>query len=230
MDIRTTLFGGASNLFGEPTADAVFSAGLSTSVQANELIVTGLQRDLDRLNGYNVDLSPSRKQELEDLQAQIGRINERAGPDGVLTDSDAIERTELYQDAYKILGKNYVDVKKDDKLTSLMQQVDDLLEPKLRGAAKARLERLRNMETHLLGTYEKGSTSRTTVRQIQNLQVQISNLTPPNKLSSLSNTERADYNALVNEINERAGTDLLLNSRDRLKAEQIQASIDRFGG
>lgn len=227
---RTALFGTSDALFGAPTADAIYSAGLSTSIQANDLIVKGLQRDLDRLNGYKVDLPPAQQKELEDLQAQIGRINERADPDGVLSDSDATDRTELYQDAYKILGKDYVDVKKDSTLTNLMQKVDDLLEPKLRGAQKARLERLRTLETNFLNDYEKGSTSNAQMRQIRNIQVQIRELTPPRQLSQLSNTERADYNNLVKQINEKSGTDLLLNTRDRLKAEQIQSSIDRFSG
>ncbi len=226
---RAALFGSSDALFGAPTADALFSAGLSTSVQANDLIVKSLQRDLDRLNGYKVDLSPSEQDRLASLQEQIGRINERASPDGVLSDSDATERTELYQKAYAILGKDYVDVKKDSTLTELMQKVDDLLEPKLRGAQKARLDRLRTLEANFLNDYDPGTVSNAKMQQIRNIQVQIRELTPPRKISTLSVTERADYNSLVEQINEKAGTDLLLNTRDRLKAEQIQATIDSFG-
>ena len=224
----SALFGNSDAIFGPATADALFSAGLSTSIQANVLIVKGLQRDLDRLNGYKVDLPPAQKEELEQLQARIGRINERAGPDGVLTDRDAAERTELYQDAYKILGKDYVDVKKDSTLNGLMAKVDTLLEPKLRGAQKTRLDKLRSLESSMMADYQENPNNKLRVNQLRSIQLQIRELTTPRKMTQLSNTERADYNSLVQQINEKAGTDLLLNSTDRLKAEKIQDTIDQL--
>ncbi len=230
MDVRTTLFGSSSDFFGPATADALFSAGLANGVQANELIVASLQRDLDRLNGYRVDLPPSEQQELASLQEKIGRINGRVRPDGTLSASDADERARLYRDAYKILGKDYVEVKNDRYLSELMQKVDTLLEPRLQGEQKARLERLRAMEANLLGSFEPGNTSASSINHIRNIQTQIRELTPPRKMSQLSVTEKADYNRLVNQINTKAGTDLLLNSVDRLKAEKIQDTIIQFGG
>lgn len=224
----SAFFGNSDAFFGPATADALFSAGLSTSIQANDLIVKGLQRDLDRLNGYKVDLPPAQKEELEQLQARIGRINERAGPDGVLTDRDAAERTELYQEAYKILGKDYVDVKKDSTLNGLMAKVDTLLEPKLRGAQKTRLDKLRSLESSMMADYQENPNNKLRVNQLRSIQLQIRELTTPRKMTQLSNTERADYNNLVQQINEKAGTDLLLNSTDRLKAEKIQDTIDQL--
>ncbi len=230
MDVRTTLFGSSSDFFGPATADALFSAGLANGVQANELIVASLQRDLDRLNGYRVDLPPSEQQELTSLQERIGRINERVRPDGTLSTSDADERAKLYRDAYKILGKDYVEVKNDRALSELMQKVDKLLEPRLQGEQKSRLERLRAMEANLLENFDTGNSNRLAINHIRNIQTQIRELTPPRKMSQLSVTEKADYNNLVNQINTKAGTDLLLNSVDRLKAEKIQDTIVQFGG
>jgi len=230
MDVRTTLFGNSSNFFGPATADAMFSAGLVNGVQANELIVNSLQRDLDRLNGYRVDLPPSQKEELADLQDQIGRINERVRPDGTLSSSDADERAKLYQDAYKILGKDYVEVKSDKALSELMEKVDKLLEPRLQGGQKARLERLRALEASQLESFDPSKTSKSSINYIRNIQIQIRDLTPPRKMSQLSVTEKADYNRLVEQINTKAGTDLLLNSVDREKAEKIQDTIYQFGG
>ena len=230
MDIRTTFFGDSSNFFGPPTADALFSPALVNGVQANELIVAGLQRDLDRLNGYRVDLPPSQKEELANLQDQIGRINQRVRPDGTLSPSDADERAKLYQDAYKILGKDYVEVKSDKALSELMQKVDKLLEPKLHGPQKARLERLRAMEASLLDSFDPSTSSKFSVNYIRNIQTQIRDLTPPRRMTQLSVTEKADYNRLVDQINTKAGTKLLLNSTDREKAEKIQDTMAQFGG
>jgi hypothetical protein len=230
MDIRTTFFGDASNFFGPPTGDALLSAGLANAVDANALIVASLQRDLDRLNGYRVDLPPSQKEELASLQDQIGRINERVRPDGTLSTSDADERAKLYRDAYKILGKDYVEVKSDKALSELMEKVDKLLEPRLQGEQKARLERLRALEASQLASFEPGKTSASSINYIRNIQAQIRELTPPRKMNQLSVPEKADYNRLVNQINTTAGTDLLLNSVDREKAEKIQETINQFGG
>ncbi len=225
---RSALFGNSDVFFGAPTANAVFAPSLQKSFEANDLIAKGLKRDLDRLNGFKVDLTPSEKKELDQLQERIGRIAQRADPNGVLSDADARERQKLYQKAYKIMGKDYVDVKSDSKLKELMAKVDTLLEPKLRGPQAARLKQLRKLEENMLGGYEKGKTSNARINQIRNIQTQIRELTPPRKMTELSNSEKADYNKLVNEINKRAGSKLLLNSRDRARAEQIEASMARF--
>lgn len=202
----------------------IFAALAPQTADQNAVIATSLERELNRVQGYKVDLTPAESKRLASLQNQISRLEEKAGPDG-LSVSQFNDRAELFREANAILGKEYVDVEADPVLKELVARVDTLLEPKLRGAQKKRLDNLRNLETKYLERFYAGTTSAALARQIGNVKLQIQTLTQPRKMAELSPSERRDYDALVTTINARAGTEFLLPSDRKGRAEEIQKTI-----
>lgn len=221
-----SLFSSASDIFGSGDAGSVFAAGSGStgSGEAVRAALKGLERELNRLLGYKSDYTPGQKKRLETLQTRIAGIEKQATAKGFTADQLA-ERAELYREAYRIMGKDYVDVAGNDELQALTDQVDALLEPKLHGARKERLERLRKLEDTCLNALVANPDNETARARLRNVKVQIGKLVPPRAISRLSPGERRDYDALVDRINALANTDYLLTSRTRIRVEQIRASM-----
>lgn len=219
----TSLFSQASDIFGKADAQTIFSSTTGQGVGAMDLTVKALDREINRLLGFKTDFTPGEQKRLDNLQAKIGKISEKAEA-GTLNVSDLKERAELYQEAYRIMGKDYVDVEGNDEIQALTDKVDALLEPRLRGARKKRLEQLRKMEENYLNQRVERPDSETTSLRLRNVKQQISRLTPPRDISDLSPAERRDYDDLVARINALAEQEYLLPAKKRIRVEELQAS------
>lgn len=221
----------ANSIFGTlelGKAEDVFTIRASAGINTNEIMQTALKRDLDRLNGFRTDITPAKAKQLTKLRSDIARIEQNASPDG-LNEKEINERASLFRQANEILGKPYVNVRADRVLSNLVDQVDALLEPKLQGAQKRRLENLRSLEEKYLDAFLGGNKSRALRQQLTNVQSQVSSLTPPRKMNELTSRERQQYDALVAQINDRAGSEYLLPSRKKARAESIQAAMSKLG-
>lgn len=215
-----------------PTIDysaQIFSASLGNSADKNALTLKALERDIKRLQGLKVDITPADAKQLAKLEDEIKRIEKRAGPDG-LSSSDIETRSELYRDAFKILGKEFVDLEADQTLKNLSKAVDKLLEPKLVGEKNDRLERLRRLSNNLEVAFIGGNRSKTLLTQLANVQKQISDLVPPRLISELSLSDKRAYDILVAKVNERAGVEMILPAKKREQIEKIQSVMSQLGG
>lgn len=195
----------------------------------NQLVSQGLEKEIQRLQGFKTNLGAPQLKRLAEVKAEIQNIeskfNSLSMPDYIKA-----KHTRLNEEAYKILGKTYVDVEADPKLDAVKSKIDALLEPQLRGAKKTRLDNLRKYEKNLQGQFFQSPNNTTLLRQISNVGKQIANLVPPRLISELTPAERRTYDGLVKELNTKAGTEVYQNSTTQLKIENIQKTIGRFGG
>lgn len=219
-----SLFGSADNLFGGAGANSIFTGSDANSGEAVRASLKGLERELNRLLGFKSDFPPAQKKRLDQLQTEIAAIEKR-GKDKGLDENEAKRRAERYQEAYAIMGKDYVDIGENEQLQALSDKVDALLEPRLQGAKKQRLERLRKLEDSFLDALGNNPKNETARRQLRNVKVQIGRLIPPRQISELSLSERREYDDLVEQINKMAGTEFLLESKKRMRADKIRASM-----
>lgn len=202
----------------------VFTVNQSSGADSNQLLAQSMKREIDRLQGYKTNLTPAQTNKLARLQGDIERLEARAGPDGLSLDQRD-DRAEMYREANEILGKPYVDVDADPELAGMIEQVDRLLEPRHQGAKKKRLENLRGLEEKLYDSYFAGNTSNALARQLANVKNQIARLTQPRPMNELSPGERRDYDALVDKVNARAGSEYLMPSGKRARAEALQKQM-----
>jgi len=207
----------------------IFAATQGNAADKNALTLKAFERDIKRLQGLKVDITPADAKQLAKLEDEIKRIEKRAGPEGLST-SDIETRAELYRDAFKILGKEFVDLEADETLKNLSKAVDQLLEPKLIGEKKDRLERLRRLSNNLEVAFIGGNRSKILLTQLANVQKQISDLVPPRLISDLSLSDKRAYDILVTKVNERAGVEMILPANKREQIEKIQSVMSQLGG
>lgn len=217
----------ASEIFKTPSdpAASVFSASQARP-EGSQLLIRSLEKDIQRIQGFKTQLSPSKARRLAEIRAELQDIKPSNQPQvKALREAKKIE---LNTEAYKILGKKFVDIDADPTLKQIKKDIDALLEPPLRGEKKARLERLRKLEQTALAEVLKRP-GLTTLRSLDTIVRQILILTPPRLIGELSSAERREYDRLVAEGNAHAGTEVFLPSKKELKIERIQATIARLG-
>lgn len=223
-----SLFGDGSILPGGNTdPSAVFDRQGSDARQALQLAAGGIKREIDRLGGFKTDIQPAQKKRLADLQAQISAIDAKAS-DGSLDPNDLERRAERLQEAFRILGKDFVNIEDNPELQALNEKVDKLLEPELRGAPLKRLEALRKLEESTLDAIERNPKNETNRTLLRNIKKQISQLLPPRQISKLSVEERRQYDDLVEQVNALAGTEFLLGSKKRIRIATLQTSLNQI--
>lgn len=222
------LFGGggssAESLFAI-TSTATASAGVQ--VDANQMVLKGIQDEIDRTLGYRTDLSVTEKQKLADLQTEIGQYNETAQARS-LTQAELGERGDLYIEAYAILGKDYVDVAADEFLTEKSDELSDLMARKPVGAEAKQLERLETMRDGIYSRIEDLGESGAEIyyRQIRSISARISELTAPRDITELSAEEIRQHDEIADEINDYAGQELQIKSDKRLKIARLQKTME----
>ena len=222
---------GADDIFGTNGTNTILTANIqatsSITVDKNQMILKGLQDEIDRTMGFRTDLTVAEKQKLADLQGKITDL-EKLAQERRLTSPEIKKRADLYIQSYKILGKDYVDVESDTFLKEKSAAIDELLAPELKGEPAKRLASLKKLKSRLEARVaDRGeSVPETLLNQIRSVNKQISNLTTPRKMSELSVTEQREYDSLVKEVNGHAGQELLLDSKKKLKIERLQRTID----
>lgn len=207
----------------------IFGATQGNQADKNALTLKAMERDIKRLQGLKVDITPADAKQLAKFQDEIQRIEKRAGPGGLST-SEIKDRAAAYRGAFKILGKEFVDLESDLTLKNLSKAVDKLLEPKLVGEKKSRLERLRRLSNNLEVAFIGGNRSKILLNQLVNVQKQISDLVPPRLISELSTGDQRAYDILVEKVNARAGVEMILPANRRLQIEKLQSTMAQFGG
>lgn len=224
----------AAAIFGNTQVFATaspFNAGSGPDVERQRLetLINAQVRERERLQGFRTDLQPDQRRELDRLQTRIAEIESEASGGGLSADQ-VTERADLFLEAFAILGKDFVDIENDENLSPINDQIETLLEPELRGAPKKRLESLRSLKAALEAQIADGNSSNAVTSQFTNVVRQIDSLVPARLQSELSPAERREYDALVEQANEIAGTEVLQDSRTQQRIEELQESIDTLQG
>jgi len=201
------------------------SGGGNDSARAAKLSIGAMEREVKRIRGYKLELTPADNDRLAKLQERIEQINKRAS-DGSVRADELDERTELYREADSILGKPSADVETDGTIEDLGVKIHDLLLPRLNRVDARRLETLETLRNGLTAQLDENPDSRTARKQYQNVSRQIKKLTPPRQIHQLSVAERREYDDLVEQVNNHAGAKLELNSRDSMRVYQLEQSIE----
>ena len=235
-ETATAIFGPAAdvqNFFGSTSPQAIVSVAQAASgapdQQVANSIVTAQKREINRIRGFKVDLTPIDTQKLVELREEIQAIDDKINR-GVVRPDELEERAEKLEEADVILGKPIVDVEADETLAGYNSLRVAILEPKLDGATARRVEyfeRVRDsIETQLNANPGRQSLQilfRAAVNQIDTLK-------PLRSPSDLSPTERKVYDDVVELINDHAGVKIALTARESDRVEALEASIARFEG
>ncbi len=218
-----------SDIFGGGTADSIFSIGVSgggnEGQQAAKVAVEAAETEINRIRGYKLRLTPADKQRLGKIQEEITAIDEKARA-GTIRPDEIEARSELFREADEIIGKPSANVEADETLEDYRQQIDDLLAPRLDGAKKRRLETLEKFKLSLEDQISEGDESAITRNRLVNVNKQITDITPPRRIQDLSTSEKAEYNRLVQQVNDYAGAKLVLNARESIRVYNLQKTID----
>ncbi len=220
----------ATDFFGGRTADSVFSIGVSgggatDSQLAAKAIIASNEREINRIRGYKVQLTPSDNQRLRVLRDKILTINERA-TNATASGKDFEDRIKYLAEADKILGKPSADIEADDILATLRKKIDDLLAPKLSPAVERRVKTLETLKASFEAKVARNVENRTPQLQLQNVTRQILKLTPARSISQLSVAEKREYDELARLTNLHVGDKLVLNSREAIRVADLQTSIN----
>lgn len=229
----TDVFGGGKSA---DSLIAITSSATSASgvqVAPDQMILKGIQDEIDRTLGYRTNLSVAEKQQLADLQSKIGGLNESAQTRS-LTESELTERGDYYVEAYAILGKDYVDVAADSFLQAKTDELSTLMATKPKGADAKRLERLEIMRDRITDRVSELGASGADIyyQQARSISAQINKLTAPRSITDLSREELRTHDEIADAINEHAGQELQITSDKRLKIARLQMTMEmiRQGG
>ncbi len=222
----------ATTILGGGSTDSLFVAGQGSSVtpaqQAAKAVVDASKREINRIKGYKLVLTPAEKHRLAEIQKKIVAIQKKASA-GTVRKDELDDKTELLKEADRIIGKptanTQTDEETDQKLADLAQKVQLLLNPKLDPATEQRVNNLikikKNIETSLSANPE----SATLRAQFQNVAKLVEQLNPPRPISSLSVSEKKEYDDLAEQINATAGAHIQLSARDSIRVAALEDTI-----
>lgn len=220
-----------SDVFGGGSASTIFAAGVNTSAteqqQAAQEVVNASNREIKRIRGYKVQLTPAENKRLSEIQTEITKINEKVGK-GTVRSDELEDREQLYLEADTIIGKPSAGVENDATLDGIREQIDELLSKRLTPQQQARIDTLTTLQESFQDRLDDDPSNTNTIRQLQNIQYQINQIDQPRSVSQLSVTEKRAYDELVDQANSHAGAKLLLNSRESIRVQQLQETIDKM--
>ncbi|MFQ5625267.1 MAG: hypothetical protein ACE5FM_01265 [Methyloligellaceae bacterium] len=227
MDISST----ASALFGSASAKSIVSATQATSgtsdQQSARSIINAHNREINRIRGYKLDLTPSDKRKLVELKEKIQAIETKASK-GTVREDELDDRLEMLDEADVIIGKPIVDVEADQQLANFNSLKLALLEPKLDNAIAKRVaffERFRDtIEQQINDNPDRFSLQ----LKFQSVVKQLDVLKPLRSTSQLSVAERKAYDDIVELINDHAGVKIELTSQESDKVDTLKRSIEQF--
>ncbi|MCB1517439.1 MAG: hypothetical protein KDJ19_07485 [Hyphomicrobiaceae bacterium] len=226
----------ATDLIGSADPSSIIAANVSAaqqggvSVTATDMIVKGIQDEIDRINGYRTNLSVAEKQKLADLQTKIEGFNQTAQSRS-LTQDEITERSDLYVDAYKILGKDYVDIASDEYLTQKTDELTELMATKPKGADAEQLTQLETLKDSIYQRIDDASADGRDVsdlyyNQLRSITARITKLTAPRDISELSQDELRQHDEIADAINDHAGQEIQLKSDKRLQISRLQKTME----
>ncbi|GJM01899.1 MAG: hypothetical protein DHS20C08_04000 [Rhodomicrobium sp.] len=221
----------ASSIFGGGSASSIFAAGVNLGAteqqQAAQEVVNASNREIKRIRGYKVQLTPAENKRLGEIQKDITRINSKVS-DGSVRSDELEDRELLYLEADTIIGKPSAGVENDETLDGIREKIDELLSKRLTPQQEKRIETLTTLQESFQDRLDDDPSNINTIRQLQNIQYQINQIDQPRSVSQLSVTEKKEYDELVDQANTHAGAKLLLNSRDSIRVQNLQETIDQM--
>lgn len=229
----SSIFGNisSSSLFGDASASSIIGAGQSSGPgsvgQVAQTTVEAHKREINRIRGYKLQLTPSDNQKLAKLQVRIQQIEARVG-DGTARADELDERQELFKEADRIIGKPIVDADADEELAELASGIETLLLPKLPKAQADRVALLERLNTTYEDKVIANPDNRTARQQLQTVTRLIAELQPRRPVTELSKAEARSYDDLVALVNERAGAKVELTVKEATKVAALQRSISEL--
>lgn len=212
---------------GQITPESFFPAGQPSSAASQKtalVAITAHKREINRIHGYKLELTPADNLRLLDIRTEIQEIDRKVS-DGTVREDELEDRQELLDEADEIIGKPVVDIQADDTLSEYAQAVDTLLQPKLDPVTLRRVESLERIKAGYEEALLENPENKTLSAQFQSITTLINNLTPPREVKSLSVSEKRLYDELAELINDHAGVKLQLNSREAIRVAELEASI-----
>ena len=193
-----------TDLFGSPSVESMFTAGQSGGATPEQetarITIQAYQREINRIRGYKLELTPAENQRLRKIQEQVQQIKQKAS-------LGTVRQDEL-----------------DDRLGELAGILEALLEPKLNPAVKKRVKA--TVEERLTDN----STNATLRRQFQNVTAQIASIMTPRPITALSTAERNSYDDLAELINDAAGAKIQLTAKEARRVAELEESIISLQG
>lgn len=220
-----------SQIFGSPGPDQLFT-GTSTAVATDEqetarITIKAQRREINRIHGYKLELTPNETRKLAELQSEIVEIGRKISA-GTVREDELEDRTAKLKEADEIIGKPTIDVEADEFLAELAGGVETLLQPKLSPVELRRVEQLERVKDTIEQSFNANPESDTLRRQFINISQQIETLTPPRAISQLSKAEKAAYDDLAELINDHAGAKIQLPARDAIRVAELERSISQL--
>lgn len=225
MTKATTEIFGTRQLFAV-RAGQVFAATVSGQATRRRLeaIAASQIREREQLQGFRTNLSPAEKKKLASLQARIAKIEANAPPQG-LGASAVRERADLFSEAYRILGKDWVDIEANPELAAINAEIETLREPQLDQVQQRRVDNLRKLKQTLTDRMKGGRTAQSTQTMFTRVVRQLNRLLPPRPIAKFTPDETRRYDELVARANAIAGQEILAPSAKQLRIESLQGSI-----
>ncbi len=221
----------ATSIFGGGSANSIFSAtisgGATDAQQAAQAVVDSAKKQINRIRGYKVQLTPADNKRLDEIQTEIVKINDKAA-NGTVRQDEIEDRSELFLEADIILGKPSATVENDETLDEIREQIDEVLAPRLTPQQQKRLDTLNTLLVNFEDRLAEDSSNVVAIRQVQNIQRQISNIEVPRLVTQLSVSERLQYDELVDQANDHAGAKLLLNARETARVQALEETIQQM--
>jgi hypothetical protein len=218
----------ATDIFGSPRVQSVFFAGHgaapSPQQETARTAVLAQRREINRIHGYKLQLTPAETRRLADIQAEVIAI-ERKASSGTARADELDDRIELLAEADEIIGKPTVDIEADDTLAGLADALATLLAPKLDPTRQARVDQLERVKATIGENLDRNPESPTLLAQFQGIGALIDDLTPPRPVSSLSASDRRAYDDLAERINEHTAAKVQLSSREAIRVAELEKSI-----
>ena len=203
------------------------SAGATPAQQSAQSTITAQKREINRIRGYKLQLTPAENQQLSKIQQKIQEIGARAAQ-GIARADEFEDRAELFRQADEIIGKPTVDVEADTVLAKLNAAIETLLQPKLSKAVANRVETLERIKSTFEDKIADNPESRTNLSQLQSISRIITELKPLRPVSQLSQAERKTYDDLVQQVNDHAGAKIELSSKEAIRVADLQRSISEL--
>jgi hypothetical protein len=221
----------AESFFGSASAESIIAAGQSASgnsdQQSAQVIIKAHKREINRIRGYKLELTPTDLQILGKLKEKIQDIVVKAAA-GTAREDELDDRLEFLDEADRIIGKPIVDVEADGKLAEFNALKLAVLEPKLDNATAKRVAFMERFKESVQQQINADPDRHSLQLKFQSITRVIDTLKPLRSPSQLSKAESKTYDDIVELINEQAGVKIELSVAESNKVAALESSITTF--
>lgn len=192
----------------------------------NSAIIAAQTREINRIKGYKVQLTPADNKRLDQLQEKILQIQEKAQR-GTANAKDFEDRTKAYAEANEIIGKKTLteEQSKDPAMEKLASGLAALMKPKLSPAVQQRVSILEKMQASLEEQLNDRPDSPVLKGRYQIVVGTLAKIAPLRRVTELSPEELKDYDQMAAAINKLAGFKLQLPSKDALRVAALERAV-----